>query len=580
MYNSFFKEKLKRFDALYDEKAGMLTFVRKEQPGYHTRIQGTVHPTLSAASYAELVYHLREEALYPRAERCLRSLIELQDKDPQSKTYGLWSYDAEESLSQMRAPDYNFADFICRHLAYILKMRADRLDASLKKDLTDTVLRGARCSIRRNVGADYTNITMMSSNTIIAAAEIANDKEMLDFGRARLAHFLEYNAWNGTFSEYNSPTYTPLAIEEISRMLLLFEDKECRRLAEELNDIAWRLLASHFVANNRQYMPPHLRAYHNITPSATLSLIYLGTNGKYGMLREEDIAMTLLPYHCPEKYWHFFEPIENEREITELYYRKNTIRYPDEDVTIIRNFDSPDLLAYSYATPDYSLGAFRVSDTWVQRHNCMLIFGDKDAPTTLRLQCIKRNTEEKDYPVYDTCMGFVTADMKKNVILGQCGFTTDHGDFHYILDKCKNGVYEMEELSFCFTLGGNTEGVTVEKTEKGYRFAKGETYADIAFYGGYFDGKPILTHWDEDEKKLSAVCYGGERKKIAFKELKESILTFTLSVNAVCDTPVIREQNGIRYAQLKDLCVASYLRPTAYDNAVALSAPTPHLALK
>ena len=45
------------------------------------------------------------------------------------------------------------------------------------------------------------------------------------------------------------------------------------RAAEELNDIAWRLLASHFVANNRQYMPPHLRAYHNITPSATLSLI-------------------------------------------------------------------------------------------------------------------------------------------------------------------------------------------------------------------------------------------------------------------------------------------------------------------
>ena len=87
-------------------------------------------------------------------------------------------------------------------------------------------------------------------------------------------------------------------------------------------------------------------------------------------------------------------------------------------------------------------------------------------------------------------------------------------------------------------------------------------------------------HWDEDEKKLSAVCYGGERKKIAFKELKESILTFTLSVNTVCDAPVLCEKDGIRYAQLKDLCVASYLRPTAYDNAVALSAPTPHLALK
>ncbi len=572
MYTEYFKKQLDLLNETYDEPMGMPAIELGVTPGYHTRLKGIVHSTISAARYAEMVFYLRAEALYPRAEQALRRLIELQDTQEGSKTRGLWSYYAEESLDQMLAPDYNWADFICRHIAYILKRRRDLLGEALARDLTETLIRGAECSIRRNVGADYTNIAMMSSNTVITAAEIVGDRKMLAYGRERLRHFLKYNQYNGAFSEYNSPAYTPLALEEITRMMMLFEDEECRSVAVELNRIGWRMLASHFTVDNGQVIPPHMRAYKELTPPSVLSLIYLGTGGKYGTLRPEDVEMTRLPYHCPEEYWHFFEPLRGVREITEPYYRKNSIRRPEEDATIVRNFDSPDLFAYSYATPAYSMGVFRASDTWVQRRNGMVIFGDRDAPTVLRLRCLKSNAEDKEYPIYDTCMGFVTADMKQSVMLGQCSLTVDHGDFHYILDKVKDGKYTLESLAFCFCLSENTEGVSVEKTERGWRFTKGETSVDIAVYGARFDGEPVNAIWDEEKKRLSVPLLEGERRELTLAELADTVFTFTLSLDGACEAPSIRENDGVRYAALGEMRVASYLRPVTYDAAVALAA--------
>ena len=572
MYTECFKAQLERLNDAYDEQAGMPAAEQGAPQGYHTRLKGRVHPTLSAAHYADAVFYLKEKSLYPRAERALRRLVELQDKREGKRTHGLWAYYAEEPLDQMLAPDFNWADFIGRHIAFILKKRRGELDGSLAQDLTEALARAAGCSIRRNVGADYTNIAMMSSNTVVAAAELVGDVEMLAHGRERLRHFLEYNRYNGVFTEYNSPTYTPLAIEEITRMMLLFEDEECLALARELNDIGWRMLATHFTAQSGQLMPPHTRAYHELTPPSVLSLIYLGTHGKYGALRHEDVSMTRLPYDCPEKYWHFFEPISRAREIREPYYRKNTIRRPEEGATIVRNLDSPDLFAYSYATPAYSMGVFRASDTWVQRRNGMVVFGDENAPTVLRLRCLRQNAEDQAYPLYDTCMGFVTADMQEGVMLGQCSLTVDHGDFHYILDKVKNGIYTLESLAFCFCLSGNTEGVSVEKTEHGWRFAKGDATVDIAVYGARFDGCPTRAVWEEEKKMLSIPLFSGEARTVSLPSLSDTVLTFTLSVNTACDAPVLREENGVRCAALGKMRVASYLCPVPYDTAVALAA--------
>lgn len=573
MYETYYQNRLQELNAKFDDDYGLPMLVLQKwggTGGYHTRYEGNAHDPRLGAEYAELVYRLYAEQYYPRAEKALRKIAELQDSEETSPTFGLWSYYAEEPLPQMIAPDFNWADFICRHLSFVMKKRINLLPADLADLMRQTMRRGAACSIRRNVGCDYTNISFMSLNTIVGAAEVSGDPEMLAYARARMRKVLDFDRYSGAFCEYNSPAYTPLALEETSRMRMLFEDPECLAMAEELDAMGWRMLAMHYVQRTQQLAPPHMRAYSDFCNPSLEMLIYVGTNGKYGHFSEENISMTLLPYHCPEELYPYFEPVTAPRTVNETFYRRNNLREKEENTVIVRNLNSPDLSAMTYITPDYSMGAFRVCDAWVQRHNCMVIFGDGQNRTALRLRCMKQDTQVAEDYIYDTCMGFVTADMRENVLLGQASLVTDHGDFHYILDKVKNGVYTLDGLSFRFVFTGDTEGLTAEKTESGFRFCKDGITLSLAVFSPLADGKPIVPVWDAHAKAVILPLLSG-RQTVDLAGLSESLFTFTLTVNGTAKAPVLAEQDGVRTATLDGLCVRSYRKPNTYDRAVALA---------
>lgn len=575
MYKELFMNKIREMDARFDESYGLLA--EELAPwnmgggGYHTRISGKVHGTAVPAAFAEYVYAMYAEEFYPHAERVLWKLCEIQDQDPESRTYGLWSYYAEEPCDKMIAPDYNWADFICRHLAFIMKKRAECLPEDLKTALKRAMALGAACSIRRNVGCDYTNISLMSMNTIVGAAEVNGDAEMMNYAKARLARVLAYNSFNGAFSEYNSPSYSLIALDETSRMLDLFEDPECRSMAEELNDIAWRILAEHFDSARAQLAPPHIRAYSDISNKQILATIYVGTAGEYGEMSEEYAALTRLPYFCPEKYRHFFAIGDGKRVVDETYYKKNRLRDPAEDLTIIRNIGSPDLRAMTEITPEYSMGAFRVLDTWVQRHNCMVMCGEKDSVAVMRLRCLKKDNAQKDGYEYDTCMGFVTADLADGVILGQASLTRDHGDFHYILDKVKDGKYECDGIFYAFTFAGDLSDLAVSETERGFRFAMKGITVDLCIQNAVFEGKAIKPYWDGEKNRLVLPLFD-EHRIFDLYAAENFSFTFTMAVNREAPVPTIFEKDGVREASAGALCVRSYTYPTDYDTAVEFSA--------
>lgn len=190
MYEDFLEigveEKHKRFDP----KVGMI--MQHVAPwnggsgGYHTRISGDLHSPTENSAFADHVFFLRKEEYYEEAKSVLWGLIKYQDNREDSKTYGLWPYYIEEDCDHMIAPDYNMADFNAKHFAYILKRRSDCLDDELRAALSESLMKAAICSIRRNVSPDYTNISLMSLNTIINAGEISGNKEFLERGKERL----------------------------------------------------------------------------------------------------------------------------------------------------------------------------------------------------------------------------------------------------------------------------------------------------------------------------------------------------------------------------------------------------------
>ena len=362
-----------------------------------------------------------------------------------------------------------------------------------------------------------------------------------------------------------------IAIEETSRMLLIFEDAECRRMAEKLNAIGWCILAEHFDAKRAQLAPPHIRAYSDLADEQILAVIYAGTNGEYGEMSEKYADMTRLPYFCPEEYRHFFALDADIRVVDETYYKKNNLRDPKEDLTIIRNINSPDLRAMTEIAPLYSMGAFRVLDTWVQRNNCMVMCGEKGSVAGMRLRCLKKDNAQKEGYEYDTCMGFVTADMKDGVILGQASLTRDHGDFHYILDKVKDGKYECDGVCFAFTFAGDLSDLSVKETERGFAVTVKDVTVDLCIQNAVFEGKEIKPYWDEEKRRIVLSLFE-EHRVLDLYALQNFAFTFTMAVNKKAPVAVIAEKDGVREASAGALCVRSYTYPTDYDTAVEFSA--------
>lgn len=99
----------------------------------------------------------------------------------------------------MLVPDYNWSDFIGKELIGICLCCREALPEELYEALKQTVRAAMECSIRRNVAADYTNMSIMSCMTLLSAGELLKEERFLKEGRARLAKLMEYTEFNGSF---------------------------------------------------------------------------------------------------------------------------------------------------------------------------------------------------------------------------------------------------------------------------------------------------------------------------------------------------------------------------------------------
>ncbi len=304
-----FLKALAELDERYDPAERM---IRRpfSSPGYHTTLKGgDVHPTRDSLSYAVALLDSGRADSLERAEQILRRVIALQDQDPSSRTYGIWSWFMEEPLDKMSPPDWNWADFCGTQLLQVEIDHANRLPADLQKQVRESILHAGRAIERRNVGPGYTNIAVMGAYVTLVAGELFSDAELAEYGKARLKRFYDYTFEQGSFSEYNSPTYSIVAIKELSRMLRHVKDAESQKLLRELNRFAWRHVARHFHPPSRQWAGPHSRCYATRVGDGTLAFIQQAASGKVRFLPEGE-ALESLDEHrirpeCPEELFHY-----------------------------------------------------------------------------------------------------------------------------------------------------------------------------------------------------------------------------------------------------------------------------------
>jgi hypothetical protein len=487
-------------------------------PGYHSRVpDGTyVHDIRTSLDYAIALLMSGEEGHVSRAADVIRKVLSLQDTDPTSATYGIWPWLLEEPLSEMAPPDWNWADFCGARLAQVLKDHAARLPADLVDPARAALGHAAWSIFRRNMGPGYTNIAIAGAGVALAAGEALGSARLLDYGRRRLHNIVKHTKHHGGFNEYNSPTYTLVALHECERMLSLVQDAPARADAEWLRRVAWLTIAEHFHPGTGQWAGPHSRAYSLRLGAAAVEYL------------SEQAGTVLAPYPpghsdrrsappqfpalaCPSSLVPRFAALpEKESEIRRRFIRRDS--------------DETSTWGTTWFAQDACLGSVSQDNLWAQRHVLIAYWRTPEDPAVaLRLRFLRDGR--------DFASAFVRSAQAGPRVLSVFSLTTDRGDFHHYLDRPADGVFTAEDFRVRYELSG--AGAAAQVLGGGrFVLAAGPRRAVIHTMPGRFG--PYEVKWsagkEDDRAFVDGVCYHESRLPFDLARLGKVILAAGLEL--------------------------------------------------
>ena len=497
----------------YDEAEKML---KKpfSSPGYHTTLKGgDVHPTRDAIAYAATLLDTGDKVLQSRAEEILRRVIALQDQKPDSKTYGIWSWFMEEPLDKMAPPDWNWADFNGVQLLHVAINHRERLPAELQKMIDESIVHAARSIQRRDVKPGYTNIAIMGTYVTLIAADLYNLPDLREYAMMRLKRFADYTGHHGGFTEYNSPTYTTVALDELARLKMHARGEEAQRMAGELYDIAWQEIAQHYHVPSGQWAGPHSRAYSTLLSGAHKTLIQRALEGRHEPRLPKPLPTALRP---------FFTQLDAPRLLVKTFTRGDKAK------------NERDLVGTTYLHPSFALGSINSGEMWNQRRPLLAYWGSKEKPSFLRLRFL--------HDGYDFSAVQFAGVQRDGRVLAGLGFATDGGDTHISLDRIKEATIRAKDLRLRFEFGGEAARSTLvapDRLEAPANLKFGDVHVHLAVPFAKFGD--TIGRWqagrDKDTAFLDVVLYEGDEKTIRLDHLQAAALGIAVQFSTQDETP-------------------------------------------
>lgn len=515
-------------DSLHDSYIPEIRMLRCPftSPGYHTSIKKVdfIHPTRQTTDYALALLDGGDSSYRQRAFDIIGEIIALQDQNPESPTYGIWSWFWDEPLSRMSPPDWNWADFIGKRLVHVLIRHGSLFPAELRKALEECIGHCCESIIRRNVGPEYTNIAIMGTFVTLIGGETLQVNRYKEYGIDRLQRLHRYTMASGTFQEYNSPPYGVVSIIELSGLVHYVEDDGSRKLAKELLELTWSMAAEHFHPVLKEWSGPHARSYGTFLSKSQLSFLTLACDGKAPLIGEDDFVYDLEWFgngiRCPDEWVPLFlEPGTKEL----LDFMPVTHEHPRKS-------------AYTYMTPTWTLGTFNHGIMWNQCRNLLAFAGrGSDNGSYVRLRVL--------HDGYDYCSAVYMGKQKGGSALFGIRFTLDGGGTHPNLDPV-NGRIRAADFRIRLEIGykgerpvcrnidpqtGMTDfpgaGITMH-----YQFLHGEMSGSAPFR--------LQTVKEQSVTGFDIVLHQGEPAIIDFNQLEKAVFLFALTFTESPEAPV------------------------------------------
>ena len=500
-------------DARFDDDWGLVGETA-HTPGYHTTLaDGTwVHSTRANLDYALACLADGSPARVQRAASVVARVLDCQETDPYARTYGIWPWFADEPLSQMAPPDWNWADFCGARLAAMLARHSDLLPDDLRARMRIALGHAGWSIFRRNVQPDYTNIALMGAAVTLAAGELLDEPRLVDYGRSRLRHFAAHTDWHGGLNEYNSPTYTRVALCEVERVLDLVTDAEARDLAEGLRRVIWSTIAEHYHPATGQWAGPHSRCYGDLLDRGAREWLAAQAGAAIDPpLPAERFALDReLP--CPDELRGRFAAL-GAPELTVV--RRFVRREPDERSTI----------GTTWLCDGACLGTVNHDTLWVQRRPALGYWVTDGEPAVLRVRCLRDGR--------DFASGALWSAQSGPHALVRLGFVPGQGDHHCHLDRPADGQFAGSRLSFAVELAAS--GARAARLDSGFSLSAGDWQAVIQPLPSGFEG--AMLDWTLESAGDVARCevrlIDGAPQRFGWDRLATAMAGFALSLGRV-----------------------------------------------
>lgn len=486
-------------------------------PGYHSQVaeRTWVHPTRQSLAYAVALVDRGEAEDLARAEKIIRKVLTLQVTDPNHEYYGIWPWLLEEPVDKMAPPDRNWADFLGAQIAVLLKDYPERLPGDLIEAMR-TSLRHAAVEIRRrNVQPSYTNIAIMGGGVCAAAGELLDDDDLLAYGRDRLQRCVADAAYHGSFNEYNSPTYTMVALNEAERVLQLVENEAARTAAEQLRQAAWQIIADSFHPATGQWAGPHSRAYSDLILPSLADYLEEQADAEIAVRDPADDrpathdVLRHLP--CPGELRERFAQLPcDPLEIRRTFIRKEN--------------EADSIRGTTWHTADACLGSVNRSTMWTQRRTLIGYWRTEVEPVVVFRQRFLHDGQDF------SSIG-VRNDQRGPRVLSLFEPLRNHGSWHPTLDRPENGVFQAKDFRVRYQLAGRNPAAT-KLDEQTFELAAGNRRAVVHVLPGRFDGRDVV--WECGVKDglavVDGICYGGDPKDFDFKTFDDVRLAVAIEL--------------------------------------------------
>lgn len=514
---------LARIDAQYDAAVGLLARAPYDNHTHSSCTAQRIHIVRESFYAAASLLRAARPGDRRKAIPMLRNLCALQDRRATSRSFGVWPYYAEEPLDALRSPDVNWADFCGNAIIAILADHRGSLPGDLRRTMWSAARRAALAVFRRNVTPDYTNIALMGSVLTLHVGETDGDPSLIAYGREKIAAMEQRLAHHGGFTEYNSPTYTLVAIEELERLLAMVKDPAARASARRLHQAFWQMLADHYHPRTGQFCGPQSRAYQD-TLIDDYILFIARRLGAWPVPHQDTPAAS-----APE----LVAALPVPREVRGVFLGQQRLPAGTRRQRLQVRADNVAVTSAVWRTPDACLGSVSHGTGWLQARPLLgrLALADGQGTGTIRLRLLANGA--------DFASGEIYTEQHHGDALVLAGFGRNRGSYHLYLDRPEDGMIELRSLVLRFELQG--ERASVQSTTDGGLLALEQWQVKVRG-GGQFKAVPAFTRVSTDAGVVAweVVWFENTVKRLHFDDLPGASAWMSLSIAGPGVVPVRR----------------------------------------